>query len=238
MWGGFAVGNPTLSPSTRESAWLKVPAILAVLRSGNDVFWMDSDSVFVNLRMPLPTQRLVSPVALLASPGQWYFINTGHLLLSRGEWSEGFLKRAWGVYPVPSPTSLWEQSAMQYVLAGELPECRASLNLNDLGDVNALCNASRTPEFLQLEQRAMNSYVYSTDAPESVQFHAGDLLIHFARPPLEALQSHSGRNYSRALLMALYHASALGRPAAIAGKSLTRLHRSVIEGQCDECLET
>ena len=27
--------------------------------------------------------------------------------------------------------------------------------MNDFGDVNALCNTSRTPELLQLEQRAM-----------------------------------------------------------------------------------
>eukprot|EP00928_Gymnodinium_smaydae_P013353 TRINITY_DN14874_c1_g5_i1.p1 TRINITY_DN14874_c1_g5~~TRINITY_DN14874_c1_g5_i1.p1 ORF type:complete len:368 (+),score=39.44 TRINITY_DN14874_c1_g5_i1:68-1171(+) len=154
----------------RSPAWHKVRALQDTMRQEGVemVFWMDADSLFMNMDKPL-ADVLPSDGKEMSIVGDHNaFLNSGHFVLRNSEWSKRLLEEAWSIYPPPNPQFWWEQSALLYILGGRRSECREDVNVND-------CNRAG-PSFLpQVDvktQASMNSY---TDS-----FHEGDLVLHFA----------------------------------------------------------
>eukprot|EP00928_Gymnodinium_smaydae_P013350 TRINITY_DN14874_c1_g2_i4.p1 TRINITY_DN14874_c1_g2~~TRINITY_DN14874_c1_g2_i4.p1 ORF type:complete len:361 (+),score=37.11 TRINITY_DN14874_c1_g2_i4:46-1128(+) len=157
----------------RSPAWHKIRALQDAMQQDgvNFVFWMDSDSLFMNLDKNL-TDVLPSDGKEMAIVGDHNaFLNSGHLVLRNSEWSKSLLEEAWSTYPPPQPDCWWEQSALLYILGGRRPECREAVNVKDCNNAGP----SFLPQVEVKKQSSMNSYITS--------FHEGDLVLHFAGQP-------------------------------------------------------
>lgn len=144
----------------RHPAWSKVPAILAVLRQNtvSYVVWVDSDSVFMNIRQKL-TNALPPSGYHLAYAGGGEVLAAGciwssQMVFRTGSWAQEFLQAVWHVYPEPEPMGFFEQASMQYLLSGARQDqhCRWCVarqgteynpnNLSRLG-TSQICSDSR-----------------------------------------------------------------------------------------------
>jgi hypothetical protein len=164
----------------RETAWVKLPLILAIqLRHGKPsalmqpwVFWTDADSLFMNLAKPLPMPQ-DPKVDFVASGDDSCFINSGHLLMRRGRFVTELFRKAWDIYPPPGPTLWWEQGSLAFLLGGSRPACRSNVTYG------ACCTAPNKElnngyaHFAK--QHVMNSYFEDGACRRS-----GQLLCHFA----------------------------------------------------------
>lgn len=154
---------------SRAPHWNKILAIQAAFeKPGIEyVFWMDSDSLFMNENLRLEALAPSGENQLTLSGDDLCFINTGHLMMRKGNWTENVLKQTWDLYPPPQP---WQDnSAMAYVLS-TLPEKqeRCKIHIDDSccryhGMIEG-CDSRR--------QQEMNSYLDT--------FVAGDFILHFA----------------------------------------------------------
>jgi hypothetical protein len=122
----------------RRPAWYKLPAVISVSRCpGVDlVFWMDADSLFMDLRRSLGFLMPRGSTSMSFSRDWENFgdtlapcsvLNSGHFFLRTGGWGVQLFQKAWDLYPAPDPQDWFEQSALMYLLGGCRPECREDL---------------------------------------------------------------------------------------------------------------
>ena len=88
------------------------------------VWWQDADSIF-----PSPWQRLKQFLpnanSSITISGDYYcYINSGHIMMRRDEWTARLWQQTWDIMPWPRPSSFHEQSALIYYLSGEPATCR------------------------------------------------------------------------------------------------------------------
>jgi hypothetical protein len=108
--------NSTLVNDTRRATWLKIPALYRTIVTPGvlHAFWMDSDSLFMNMRttLPLPSTGRFLAISTHNNPGSHYtdagqpshnadFPNAGHFALTSGTAAETFLQRVWATCPSP-----------------------------------------------------------------------------------------------------------------------------------------
>ena len=160
--------EPLPGLESRAPQWNKILAVQAAFKKpGIDyVFWMDSDSLFMNENLRLEALVPSGENQLTLSGDYNCFINTGHLMMRKGSWIENFLKETWETYPPPGP---WrDNSAMAYVLSNHSEKaklCRQRANL-----------CCRSGGFIEgcdsRPQKEMNSYLNT--------FVPGHFILHFA----------------------------------------------------------
>lgn len=106
----------------RKATWSKIVALQKVLEDSVElgsprvdyVFWMDCDSLFMNFARRLEDFIPKVGTHVSFSPGQFCFLNAGHLMFKNDAWTGRFLEDVWKTYPPPKP---WhEQSAMVFTL--------------------------------------------------------------------------------------------------------------------------
>ena len=159
-------------PHGRSDHWSKLPLLLGVLASTGvaNAFWMDADSLFLDLTASLSRFVPTPPAQLSFSGDRLCFLNSGHLMLRAGAWADGFLREAWQVYPQPLPWN--EQSALAYVLGGARAECRDDV-------LSTRCCGARALRERRAERHAkllMNAYIDDFDVSVSPTIHlAGKL---------------------------------------------------------------
>eukprot|EP00434_Breviolum_minutum_P039588 symbB.v1.2.035158.t1/scaffold4674.1/size36665/2 len=156
----------------RDAAWGKVLALQAALSQPNVdyVFWMDGDSLFMNQDRSLEELIPSGENQLTMAGDHNCFLNSGHLMLKKGNWTENFLNQTWAMYPPPEPKAWWEQSSMIYLLSGLSPEDKDARGCK--ADVNSCCSSTPGKGCDVRPQRQMNSYLSS--------FGSGDFILHFA----------------------------------------------------------
>lgn len=156
----------------RDAAWGKVLALQAALSQPNVdyVFWMDGDSLFMNQDRSLEELIPSGENQLTMTGDHNCFLNSGHLMLKKGNWTENFLNQTWAMYPPPEPKAWWEQSSMIYLLSGLSPEDKDAKGCK--ADVNSCCSSTPGKGCDVRPQRQMNSYLSS--------FGSGDFILHFA----------------------------------------------------------
>ena len=156
----------------RDAAWGKVLALQAALSQPNVdyVFWMDGDSLFMNQDRSLEELIPSGENQLTMTGDHNCFLNSGHLMLKKGNWTENFLNKTWAMYPPPEPKAWWEQSSMIYLLSGLSPEDKDAKGCKV--DVNSCCSSTPRKGCDVRPQRQMNSYLSS--------FGSGDFILHFA----------------------------------------------------------
>ena len=159
-------------PHGRSDHWSKLPLLSAVLASPGvgHAFWMDADSLFLDMAASLGRFVPTPPAQLAFSGDRLCFLNSGHLMLAAGDWAAGFLRQAWQVYPQPLPWN--EQSALAYVLGGARAECREDVLSSRCCGARAL----REPRAERHAKLLMNAYIDDFDAALSPTIHlAGKL---------------------------------------------------------------
>ena len=159
-------------PHGRSDHWSKLPLLLAVLASPGvaHAFWMDADSLFMDMAASLGRFVPTPPAQLAFSGDRLCFVNSGHLMLAAGDWAAGFLRQAWQVYPQPRPWN--EQSALAYVLGGARAECRDDV----LSPRCCGARALREPRAERHPKLLMNAYIDDFDPSLSPTIHlAGKL---------------------------------------------------------------
>lgn len=159
-------------PHGRSDHWSKLPLLLAVLASPlvAHAFWMDADSLFMDMAASLGRFVPTPPAQLAFSGDRLCFVNSGHLMLAAGDWAAGFLRQAWQVYPQPRPWN--EQSALAYVLGGARAECRDDV----LSPRCCGARALREPRAERHPKLLLNAYIDDFDPTLSPTIHlAGKL---------------------------------------------------------------
>jgi hypothetical protein len=159
-------------PHGRSDHWSKLPLLLTVLASPGvgHAFWMDADSLFLDMAATLGRFVPTPPAQLAFSGDRLCFLNSGHLMLAAGDWAAGFLRQAWQVYPQPLPWN--EQSALAYVLGGARAECREDVLSSRCCGARAL----REPRAERHAKLLMNAYLDDFDPSLSPTIHlAGKL---------------------------------------------------------------
>jgi len=151
----------------RKRNWGKVLAIKHALKvpGVEYVFWMDADSLFMDISRPLDHVLPPSGKEQTISGDSNCFINNGHLAFKRSPWSLSFLDQWWDVDPKPWP---WQdQSSQVYLLSGKKMVCL----FNSL-DKGCCDGGVALPQVEIKSQHEMNSYTSN--------FQVGDFIIHFA----------------------------------------------------------
>jgi len=180
---------------TRSPHWNKIPVIQKHLaRADVDfVFWMDADSIFMNMDTPLddfivPGKDLV----FSCDTNCWVFLNNGHMMIRNTPWSKSTLEEWWNTYPPPGPESWYDQSALYFILSGKREECRDSVE-------SRICSAMMGPQESfhcdALDQKAMNAYVQD--------YRPGDFILHFAGINWVTLPGKTP-SYVKHILMQIY----------------------------------
>ncbi len=156
----------------RDAAWGKVLALQAALSqpSVDYVFWMDGDSLFMNQDRSLEALIPTGENQLTMTGDRNCFLNSGHLMLKKGNWTEDFLNKTWAMYPPPEPKGWWEQSSMIYLLSGLSPEDKDAKGCK--ADVQSCCSSRAGKGCDVRPQGQMNRYLNS--------FGSGDFILHFA----------------------------------------------------------
>lgn len=119
--------EPLPGVESREAQWNKILAVQAAFeKPGIEyVFWMDSDSLFMNENLRLEALVPSGENQLTLSGDFNCFLNSGHLMMRKGNWTKNFLKQTWDLYPAPEP---WlDQSAMAYVLSNRPEKAEFSM---------------------------------------------------------------------------------------------------------------
>lgn len=154
----------TSNYSERGFAWTKLKLVHDALKEFNFVFWMDADSLFMNMNQTLTSlQPRGSQQIAMSGDEHCQNINSGHFMMKSGIWSNQFLDDLWEVWPKPKGW-MYEQASMLYLLTGKLPNCKV--------DATLCCNASLVAEYDHRAPKEMN--VYLND------FKPGDFILHFA----------------------------------------------------------
>ena len=159
-------------PHGRSAHWSKLPLMRAALATPGvgHAFWMDSDSLFLDMSAPLDRFVPAPPRQLSFAGDALCFLNSGHLMLAAGPWATQFLRDAWAVYPQPQPWN--EQSALAYLLGGGRAECRADV----LSPRCCGARALREPRAERHPKLLMNAYIDDFDPTLSPTIHlAGKL---------------------------------------------------------------
>lgn len=140
-----------LPPGSEDRAphWSKILAVRNILEFErvDYVFWMDSDSLFVNYSTSLKHYLPRGNSYMTFSGGDLFFLNSGHIMFKNDKWTLDFLKEVWKTYPSPEP---WQdQSAMIYVMhkfsaspeaKEKATKCRDYMAMNN-EDPEGCCNS-------------------------------------------------------------------------------------------------
>lgn len=128
-WNGF---QPLKHPSFDDYAWIKVEAILGALEDTEFVFWVDADSVFVDMKKSLSDVLPRGTKSLTFTGDANDLCNSGHLIFRHTEFSKHFVQDWLKLRDLPFPpieTSMQsaqglvgDQVALNYLLAGGLSE--------------------------------------------------------------------------------------------------------------------
>ena len=159
--------EPLPGLESRAPQWNKILAVQAAFKKpGIDyVFWMDGDSLFMNENLRLEALVPSGENQLTLTGDTQCFINTGHLMMKKGNWTDNFLKETWETYPPPGPWK--DNSAMAYVLS-TLPEKQERCRIS----VHPCCHYGFIEGCDLRNHHEMNSYLHN--------FVAGDFILHFA----------------------------------------------------------
>eukprot|EP00440_Ansanella_granifera_P005816 gb/GFBE01006308.1/.p1 GENE.gb/GFBE01006308.1/~~gb/GFBE01006308.1/.p1 ORF type:complete len:579 (+),score=130.95 gb/GFBE01006308.1/:1-1737(+) len=186
----------------RPNTWHKVTAIKdALTQDGVEhVFWMDADSLFMNFDRPLELLVPAQDKHLTFSGDKLCFLNAGHLMFSKSNWTLALLDELWDVYPPPAPWD--EQSSLIYLLSAKEPDCRT--------DSSACCRHQPLAECDVRPSVEMNSY--------TEDFKPGDFIIHFAGIRASDKAAWMGEYDQKVILagagqesLSLLHATAKGK---------------------------
>jgi len=133
------------------------------------VFWMDADSLFMNLETSLDDLRPSVGKEMVVVGDKNCFMNAGHFAIRNSAWSRSFLQEAWKVYPPPQPW--FDQSQFVYLMTNRSPACRQFTR--EPGKPSPCCRpASLVLKEVEIrDQKAMNSY--------EKDFSDGDFILHF-----------------------------------------------------------
>jgi hypothetical protein len=82
-------------PAGRSVLWSKFPALAyALARAWTPfVWWHDADSLFVDTERSLASLRPRHEASMTIAGDFNCFVNSGHLMLRKSQWSRGFLER-------------------------------------------------------------------------------------------------------------------------------------------------
>eukprot|EP00747_Dinoflagellata_sp_TGD_P179754 gnl/TRDRNA2_/TRDRNA2_31076_c0_seq1.p1 gnl/TRDRNA2_/TRDRNA2_31076_c0~~gnl/TRDRNA2_/TRDRNA2_31076_c0_seq1.p1 ORF type:complete len:402 (+),score=13.04 gnl/TRDRNA2_/TRDRNA2_31076_c0_seq1:57-1262(+) len=101
----------------RKGGWAKISFVKHVFDSepmADYVFWMDADSLFVDVGRKLEDLAMLSGDFVCSGDGNG--INTGHMLIKKSLWSTKLLSESWKI--CPPPFFRYEQSGFMTVLGG------------------------------------------------------------------------------------------------------------------------
>ena len=86
------------NPETNRSAhWEKIDLLIKVINKYDIVFWMDTDSVFLNFNIKI--EELIPENTDFIFSGDTNIINTGHFIFRNTEWSKLQLKNIYDIFP-------------------------------------------------------------------------------------------------------------------------------------------
>ncbi|KAJ5075550.1 alpha-16-mannosyltransferase mnn11-related [Anaeramoeba ignava] len=179
----------------RAPHWEKIIAMKEAMMSNNFdyIFWMDADSLFMNMSKKLDDLILDNNFPDMIMTGDMCScINSGHLLVRNSWWSYKFFDDFWNSYPVPKPN--WaDQTAMYLLLFGKTPEeiqkmpkmeeelCHETIfNEERMKNCSEAFDEKYRDHIVLVPQRAINSYVpTSAWFREEEVYQPGDFIIHF-----------------------------------------------------------
>mmetsp|Transcript_105974 Transcript_105974/g.187532 ORF Transcript_105974/g.187532 Transcript_105974/m.187532 type:complete len:293 (-) Transcript_105974:65-943(-) len=152
------------SYSDRPVGWAKLRLVQNALKEFSFVFWMDADSLFMNMNQTLaPLKPRGSKQLSMTGDKHCPNINSGHFLLKSGDWANKFLDEAWEVWPKPEGW-VFEQASMLYLLTGKTEICRVRATI--------CCQTTLVDEYDYRMPNEMNAYLDD--------FKPGDFILHFA----------------------------------------------------------
>jgi hypothetical protein len=195
----FFHDQPPAHTEGRPPVWHKIPALQEALSTDGVkyAFWMDADSIFVNLAQGLDIVLPPEGKEMTIVGDFNCFLNAGHFVMHRGTWSTQFLNDTWALDAPPKPDLWFEQSAMIYLLTGRNSSCEYQVWPGSCCDSSAMALA----EVHVVEHSVMNSY--------TEEYKDGDLLIHFAgrstEDKVDLMEEYAKRAGSPSLLS--FHAA-------------------------------
>ncbi|KAJ5070998.1 alpha-16-mannosyltransferase mnn11-related [Anaeramoeba ignava] len=182
----------------RSLPWEKLTAIKEAMIEGNYdyIFWMDADSLFMNMSKRLEDFIVNNNFPDLLFSGDLNFcLNSGHMIIKNNWWSFTFFEDVWNSYPVPQPNHD-DQTAMLLILLGKTPQEIRTMNRVDRSigghcltpQEIEVCKGRFHPRFnghlAMVPQRDINSYSpYPWFSRVEELYQEGDFIIHFAGLP-------------------------------------------------------
>mmetsp|Transcript_75059 Transcript_75059/g.125085 ORF Transcript_75059/g.125085 Transcript_75059/m.125085 type:complete len:344 (+) Transcript_75059:45-1076(+) len=117
------------SLTERHPVWWKLPFLLNVIRNPavRFAFWVDADSLFMNMNKNLTFLLPPWRKHITFSPDLHCSVNAGQMMLAASHWSEMLLHKWWDIDPPPFPELWREQASLMYLLSGERSHCRKSV---------------------------------------------------------------------------------------------------------------